>query len=109
MDSMALTGEGETVGTPAYMSPELLLGQEPTVASDLYSLGIMFYRMLTGYLPFRSRSPVVMMHHHIDSRPPDLPASMSDLNPVIQRLLAKKPADRFQSAHELHQALSEFI
>ena len=101
---------GTVVGTPAYMSPEQCRGQaELDHRSDIYSLGIMLYEMLTGTVPFRRDSPADVLLAHVR----DTPASPFDLNPklskhmgeAILRALEKEPARRFASMRELRNAL----
>jgi len=106
-----LTVTGVAIGTPAYMSPEQALGEkEADGRSDIYSLGVVGYLMLTGELPFKaSNTPSMMMKHLTERlRPvrevrPDAP---SDLASVIEHALAKKPEDRFSNASEMAAALA---
>lgn len=107
---MAITQEGVTVGTPMYMSPEQVRGQELDHRSDLYSLGVTFYHMLAGVPPFRADSAVALALKHIQEQPvhlsvhrPDLPSELADL---VMRLMAKAPTDRYQSASEMLRDLS---
>ena len=94
------------VGTPSYLSPEQARGAEADPRSDLYSAGVIFYEMLTGAKPYRgnSLSSILMQHMHADV--PELEGPLARFNPVIARLMAKLPADRYASAGELMQALS---
>lgn len=106
-----ITREGEFVGTFAYASPEQLRGQQPDHRSDLYSLGVLLYRMTTGRRPFDSPSPKKLAELHI-KEPPRPPRSLvpnlpRDLNELILELLAKSPDDRPQSAKEVVHALRE--
>ncbi|MBL8150847.1 MAG: serine/threonine protein kinase [Blastocatellia bacterium] len=109
-----LTQAGMVVGTPQYMSPEQAEGKELDSRSDLYSLGVMLYEMLTGQLPFKAATPValVLKHIHAAPRPPrelveTLPQSIES---VVLKALAKKREERQQSvldlAAELEQALT---
>jgi serine/threonine-protein kinase len=97
------------MGTPAYMSPEQVMGEEVDGRSDLYSVGVLFYRLLTGALPFTADTALGMLQRQIRDTPtsvhehrPGLPAWCDT---IIQRALAKTPADRFQSAEEFRDAL----
>lgn len=107
--AMDMTLHGEAIGTPAYMSPEQVMGHDVTTRSDLYALGVMLFRMFTGRLPFEARSPVVMMQKHLDVPPPHLPVELNDLEPIVRRLMCKQPTQRFESAQEVRDALSAFL
>jgi eukaryotic-like serine/threonine-protein kinase len=106
-----LTLEGTTTGTPAYMSPEMALGDKNLDArSDLYSLGCVAYWLLTGQLVFEGNTPTAVLLGHIQSKP--VPPSQrteiavpEDLERVILSCLAKDPAERPQSAQELARLL----
>ncbi|MBL8057689.1 MAG: SUMF1/EgtB/PvdO family nonheme iron enzyme [Anaerolineales bacterium] len=108
----ALTHSGVgMIGTPHYMSPEQGRGQAVDGRSDLYSLGVMLYELLTGRVPFDADSAVgIVMRHINDVVPlvtqanPDLPRG---LDVVLARALAKNPADRFQSSQEMAEAVAE--
>ncbi len=109
--SHTLTGEN-IIGTPAYMSPEQVQGEKALDGrSDLYSLGIIFYQMLTGDTPYQATTPAkVMMMHILDPVPelalvkPDLPVEISLW---LQKSLAKEPEDRFATAKEMEEALHD--
>jgi hypothetical protein len=103
MESMStsLTQSGELVGTPLYMSPEQAQGRAADARSDLYSLGTMFYEMLTGHRVFNAKSLMMIIHMHATEPPPRLPLPLQSMQEMMDRLLAKDPADRFQSAREL--------
>jgi serine/threonine protein kinase len=103
-----LTHSGMVVGTPSYMPPEQIAGK-PEVRSDLYSLGIVLYRMLSGRLPFERPEMLALLMAIASEPPPPLrklapqvPASLADL---VMRLLAKQPEDRPASARELVEGL----
>ncbi len=102
-DATQMTQAGWTVGTPNYMSPEQALGGQLDARSDLYSLGVMFYEMLTGSKPYSS--PI----EHIQSPLPQLPMPLRPYQPLIDRLMAKRPDDRFSSAEELIAAIDALL
>ena len=97
------------MGTPAYMSPEQVMGEEVDGRSDLYSVGVLLYRLLTGALPFAAETALGMLQRQIRDNPQPLDAHRRDLpdwcGQIMERALAKAPADRFQSAEEFRQAL----
>lgn len=96
-----LTVVGSAVGTPRYMSPEQLMGESATVQSDLYSLGAVFYEMLTGRRPYDSEEAISIALMHLREPLPRLPPERSMCQPIIDRLMAKEPSDRYLSAHDL--------
>jgi eukaryotic-like serine/threonine-protein kinase len=95
-------------GTHYYMSPEQVLGQNVDFRTDLYSLGITLFEMITGTLPFRHGEAA---YHHVHTPPPEakslLPETPDALNAIILRLMQKKPDDRYASAHEVFEALKQ--
>jgi tRNA A-37 threonylcarbamoyl transferase component Bud32 len=109
-----VTATGTTIGTPAYMAPEQALGETLTPATDLYSLGIVAWEMLTGTVPFESTdTPVSMLYRHVHEPVPHV----SEVDPEVDerlagwldRLLAKRPADRFQSAEGAWEELEDVV
>jgi len=89
------------IGTPYYMSPEQGRGLAVDERSDLYSLGIIFCEMLTGKKPFTGRDPMAVIFNHAEASLPVLPRQISHHQAIVDRLLAKKPQDRIQSAAEV--------
>ncbi len=100
-----LTIAGKLLATPRYMSPEQCLGRAVDTRSDLYSLGVVFYEMLTGKRIYGSANPAELIHLHVSEPPPRLPEPLVAHQPLLDRLLAKRPEDRFQSAAELCAAV----
>ncbi len=107
--SQRLTRTGSIVGTLAYMAPEQLRGEEGDEASDLYSLGIVLYEMLSGAPPFSASSEYDLMQAQINDRPARLIPRVAGVEPPVEtallRALAKKPAQRFASARAFSDAL----
>lgn len=105
-----LTQTGAVLGTPQYMSPDQACGKELDARSDIYSLGLVLYKMATGNLPFQADDPVSLMYMQVHETPksPDShnPAIPRWLNDIIMKCLAKNPDDRFSSARELRFALA---
>ncbi len=103
------THGGYMMGTPAYMAPEQVLGREIDGRADLYSVGVVLYRLLSSRLPFNADTAISMVQMQISEVPtpiatfrPDLPAWCTT---IVDRALAKSPSDRFQSAEEFRAAL----
>jgi len=97
-------------GTPHYMAPEHSTGQ-PGQHSDLYSLGVIAYRMLTGYLPFDGLTPVAISLKHLNDQPPPLHVKNPTIPPAVEKVvlkaLAKDPKDRFANVQEFTLALEQ--
>jgi len=111
--SSNMTHEGSFIGTPMYMAPEQAQGEPVTSASDIYSLGVVMYRLFTGVKPFDADTPVAlaMCHVHEPVRPMREVAPVHDipeeLDRVVLKCMAKDPADRYASCEELIEELSE--
>ncbi len=103
-----MTQTGTTVGTPHYMSPEHARGAPVDSRADLYSLGVVLFLLLTGHLPYDSDSAVAIGVMHISDSIPRLPEHLAVFQPLIDRVLAKNPDDRFQTGSELVEALEAF-
>ncbi len=111
-DNYSTDSEG-LVGSPAYLSPEQLKGETATAQSDIYSLGITLFELLTGHHPFEHKSLYDLMSCHLNDPIPliadELPEYPDEIDIVIQRATAKSATDRFQSASELADAFSRAI
>ncbi|WP_165371708.1 serine/threonine-protein kinase [Pseudolysobacter antarcticus] len=103
--SKKLTTTGEFVGTPGYLSPEVCLAKPVDQRSDIFSLGIVLFEMLTGRMPFTDESPLGLMLEVVRAEIPDVRQLNdqvdADLARVLQKMIAKDPADRYQSCQEL--------
>ena len=107
--SDGLTRPGESMGTPYYMSPEQIRGETCDIRSDLYSLGVVFFELLTGKRPFELESTVGIQMAHLNTAPPSLlaydPELPAECDTIVQKLIAKQPEDRYQSTAELLSVL----
>ena len=101
-----MTATGMSIGSPHYMSPEQAQGLEVDGRSDLYSLGVVLYEMLTGRLPFDAANTIAVALSHINDPVPELPPALAAWQPVVDRLLAKSPEERYASARELAEVLA---
>lgn len=98
---LSVTQTGMALGTPHYMSPEQAKGHTVDHRSDLYSLGVVFYYLLVGTVPYHADSAVAIGIKHITEPVPILPQHLRGLQPIIDSLMAKAPEDRYQNAAEL--------
>jgi serine/threonine protein kinase len=103
---VTVTATGTLMGTPEYMSPEQLRGDDVDFRTDLYSLGVVTYELFTGMLPFQGETPVATIVRQLHDAPfLDVPALPGPLRPVLARALAKDPGDRYPSADDMRRAL----
>ncbi len=112
-DSQQLTPPGQSLGTAIYMAPERATSRAVDVRTDLYSIGVVLYEMLTGHVPFDGVGPVDVLRKHLNTPPPP-PRSLNPnlpavLEPVLLRSLEKNPIDRYQTADEMSQAIERAI
>ncbi len=109
-DDTAVTADGRLVGTFRYMAPEQILGERLDARTDLYSLGVILYELLTGRAPFEAKTPYELWQKVLETEPPPISSlnAKADrmLTQVAQRLMRKEPADRFHTAEEVHEAVS---
>ena len=109
MDDAGTTGVGQVLGSPYYISPEQAQGQRVDPRTDLYSLGVMFYEMLTGQRPYLGRTAVAIMAQHAHSPIPTLPEATAAQQPLLDRLMAKRQNARYASAEELLADLGPMV
>ena len=109
MGDSALTRTGAMMGTSSYLSPEQAQGRQADERSDLYSLGVVLYEMLTGRVPFRGETDVAVAMQHVSTAPPNprtlAPGVSEALAGVAMRALSKNPDDRYQTAEDFAAAL----
>jgi ActR/RegA family two-component response regulator len=103
------TGAGQELGSPYYISPEQSQGQRVDARTDLYSLGVMFYEMLTGQRPYNGRSAMAIMAQHAGSPIPILPPNVAMQQALLDRLMAKRPEERYASADALLADLDPLV
>ena len=96
-----LTRTGMSIGTPHYMSPEQCKGEKIDGRSDIYSLGVQFYELLTGKVPYKAENTAGIILKHIQEPIPTLPAPLSSYQPLIDKMMAKDKEMRVQSGSEL--------
>ena len=104
-----LTNDGFMVGTPAYMAPEQVLGRDIDGRADLYAMGVVLFRLLTGQLPFKAESGIAMVQRQLHDAPTPIRRLRMELpdvcEEILDRALAKAPGDRFQTAEDFRTAL----
>lgn len=115
-DLQRITKTGIVLGSPAYMSPEQCMGDPLDERSDIYSLGVLAFEMLTGKLPYEEETPVTMMQAHCD--PDRLPLTLSSANikslrmapfqAILSKMLEYEPADRYEDLNELKRDLHQW-
>jgi len=105
--STSMTRTGTVIGTPHYMSPEQARGRTLDGRADLYSLGIVLYELLVGRVPYHADDSLAVGIMHITQPIPSLPEQFAALQPLLDRMLAKQPADRFQNGAELADAIEQ--
>jgi serine/threonine protein kinase len=104
-----LTTTGMIIGTPHYMSPEQCKGEKIDAQSDIYSLGIVLYEMLTGYIPYKADSAAGILVKHIQSPIPQLSGELVRYQPLLNKMVAKEKSQRVRSGEELLNLLREYF
>jgi eukaryotic-like serine/threonine-protein kinase len=105
-EDTSLTGTREIFGTPYYMSPEQGHAEDIDARSDLYSVGVVFYEMLTGRKPYNGTTAMEVIYKHKRAELPEIAPQFNPYAALLRRLLAKAPADRYQSAGQLLEAVA---
>ena len=109
----AMTATGVLMGTPYYMSPEQARGDNPDLRSDVYSLGCLYYQLLTGALPFYASTPIVVLRLQIDNEPKPLHELKADIPEgivrIVERAMRKVPDERFQSMADMASAIRNLV
>lgn len=106
-EDMELTSTGTTLGSPYYMSPEQAQGQTLDGRTDIYSLGIILYEMLTGMRPYLGDTAISVVLQHIRAPVPKLPGPLEAFQPLLESMLAKRPAERFANTHIMLERAGE--
>ncbi|MGK2858183.1 MAG: protein kinase domain-containing protein [Thermoanaerobaculia bacterium] len=115
MDSSSLTQAGMVMGTPSYMSPEQIMGKSVDRRSDIFSLGVVLYEMLTGQKPFKGEHATSVIYKIVNDRHASVleherePTLLPDFDPILDKVLAKNPADRYQTCAELGLILERLL
>ncbi len=113
IDATGITVSGTILGTPEYMSPEQVRGEEVDSRSDIYSLGIVMFEMLSGRIPFKARNALVLAHKHDNGKIPQLHFINHSVSIHVERVvlkaMAKSPADRYKSCSELMKDWEEAL
>jgi eukaryotic-like serine/threonine-protein kinase len=109
LDEAGTTGIGQVLGSPYYISPEQSQGLRVDARTDLYSLGVMFYEMLTGQRPYGGRTAMAIMSQHASEPVPLLPEPTAAQQPLLDRLMAKQQSARYASVDELLADLGPLV
>ncbi len=105
-------GDDQVWGTPQYFSPEQAAGEQPTPSSDVYSIGVMMFELLTGKLPFTAESQTALALKHLQEPPPHVtdlnPAVPEQLDLIVDKVLSKDQSGRYRTAGQLGRILSSY-
>ncbi|HEV3011135.1 MAG TPA: serine/threonine-protein kinase, partial [Burkholderiales bacterium] len=106
IDAADMTGQGEILGTPRYMSPEQVQGRALDLRTDIYSAGVLLYQMLTGKHLFDGETAMEVAMHHLNTEPPLLPEHLEQYQRLMEKLVEKDREARFRNADEVIGFLS---
>ncbi len=113
LDLGRVTQTGVFMGTPHYMAPEQFEGKNIDHRADIYSMGVIMFKLFTGRVPFLAENPLGVVYGHLKSEPPApsslLPGFSQELEKIILKALRKEPAERYQNVRELEQALQPLV
>jgi serine/threonine-protein kinase PpkA len=109
VDMPGITLEGTLLGTPVYMSPEVIRGLPADPRSDLYSAGVMLYQMIAKKPPFSGSAAMDIIEQHLNAAPPPLPRAHDEFQPLVDTLLAKDPDARPASAEAALKLIEELF
>ena len=108
--STRLTPSNVILGTADYISPEQVAGMQVDGRADIYSLGVVLYQMLSGYVPFAGREPMETLHAQVEESSPPLPESAPiAVREIVEKALQKRPRDRYASANEMAQVIQSLL
>lgn len=107
--NMTHTRVGQVFGTPHYVSPEQAMGKPVDRRSDLYSLGVMFYELVTGVLPYQAQDSAQLLGMHVNGEVPQFTDALARYQPLLEGLMAKNPDHRFENARDLLHALPLYL
>jgi eukaryotic-like serine/threonine-protein kinase len=108
-----LTATGALMGTPGYLSPEHCMGEPIDLRADIYALGVTYYEMLTGRMPFNAESPLALLRQILQEDPPDVTQLNSEVDAdakrILMKMIARNRDERYQTCHELIADLEEYL
>jgi serine/threonine-protein kinase len=108
-----LTATGALMGTPGYLSPEHCMGEAIDLRADIYALGVTYYEMLTGRMPFNAESPLALLRQILQEDPPDVTQLNSEVDAdakrILMKMIARNRDERYQTCHELIADLEEYL
>jgi eukaryotic-like serine/threonine-protein kinase len=108
-----LTATGALMGTPGYLSPEQCMGESIDQRTDIYALGVTYFEMLTGRMPFNAESPLALLRQILQDDPPDVSQLNAEVDDdakrILKKMIARNRDERYQTCHELIPDLEEYL